>query len=143
MNSKTNFDPELPTKLRRCYRSVRSIGHLMIVVAVSGLLLSVLPAGSRRHRAARVPRNVALIPRPGESLQAKALPEQTRDPFVIMAPAEIDPKMVKLAPAGIDEEMVVNPYSRGGQSPRRQSPPGNRPAPLPGRGPAPGSSLPR
>ncbi len=43
MKPKVQFDPEFARKARRWYWPIRSIGQLMIVVALSGLMLWIVP----------------------------------------------------------------------------------------------------
>ena len=130
MKPKSESDPELPSNLRRWYWRIRSIGQLMIVIALSGLVLSIVPP--RTRGAVRGSLNIktvrgqpAVIPGPIGRLQAGARP--SRDRFVIVAPAEIDPEMVVRADPDLDAEMVFNP-----ETGRRGSPGA---APAPGGGP--------
>ena len=108
MKRKPGFDDELRVKGQRWSWPVRSIGRLMIMVAVLGAALSVM-VGMRKQK-----KNVRYFPaRVQQRIQAPqvnaraALP---RDPFVVVAAAEIDAAMVVPAPAG-DEAMVFNPYT--------------------------------
>ena len=59
-----------------------------------------------------------------------ALVAQRRDPFVVVAAAEIDAKMVVPAPAG-DEAMVFNPNTRERQSALAVPAPGSPLIPVP------------
>ena len=63
--------------------------------------------------------------------QVKAPAAQPRDPFVVVAAAEIDAKMVVPAPAGIDEAMVFNPVHRQQRVVTGCSGPGESLIPLP------------
>jgi hypothetical protein len=120
------FDPELPSKARRWSWPIRSIGHLMIVIALSGLVLSVVPLKSRRpappaFRRTRVPGNRTVVQGSVPGLPQPQRPELDR--FVIIAPAEIDPEMVVRADPDLDAEMVFNPDSgRRGQAPGDRAP---------------------
>jgi hypothetical protein len=109
MKLKPGFDNELQPKAQRRSWPVRSIGRLMVVVAVCGSAWSVM-AGTGKHKP-----NVRFFParvqRPVQAPQIRALGAQPRDPFVVVAGAEIDAKMVVPAPAGLDEAMVFNPYA--------------------------------
>lgn len=120
MKLKSGFDDEFQPKGQQWPWPVRSIGRLMIVVAACGAVLSVM-AGTGKHK-----RNARYFParvqRPVQGPQVKALVAQPRDPFVVVAAAEIDAKMVLPAPAGIDEAMVFNPYT--GERPSGLSAPG-------------------
>jgi hypothetical protein len=120
MKPKPLFDDELPPRPGRSWWLSRSIGTLMIVVAVSALVLAFVAERSRRLAAAKQPpsrpRPILTAARLRRQIpQTKRLLSQPRDPFLIMADASIDPKMVVAAPMGIDDAMVVN---RGGQSPQ-------------------------
>jgi hypothetical protein len=141
MKPRPGFDDELPLKLRPTHWPARSIGQLMIAVAASGLVLAVL-AGMGKHKS-----NVRYLrlraQRPVQGPQVKALGAQPRDPFMVMAAAEIDPTMVVPAPVGIDEGMVFNPEV-GGRQPGLAAPPGYLPVPPAGQQPhpVPGGSSP-
>ncbi len=74
---------------------------------------------------------------------------RSRDPFVVVAAAEIDAEMVVAAPAGIDEAMVFNPDRRDRQAagaPVLLTPlipvPGGRPGQVPGNAIPPRSPMP-
>jgi hypothetical protein len=137
MKLKPGFDDEFQPKRHRWSLPVRSIGLVMVEVAVCVAVLSVM-AGLGKHK-----RNVrhfsARAPRPVQIPQVNALVAQPRDSFVVIAAAEIDAKMVVAAPAGIDEAMVFNPYRREKQSevadPALESPltpvPGDQPGQVP------------
>jgi hypothetical protein len=129
----------------------------MIVVAASALVLAFLAERSRQKQAVAAwsrwgPRPKSTVPgAPGLNLQAKAIENRRRNPFVIVAEASIDPKMVVRAPEGIDEAMVFNPNRRRGQSgptaPRARNPPvapeGQNPNSAPGPWFGPGGPPPR
>ncbi len=133
MKLKPGFDDELQLKGQRWAWPVRSIGRLMIVVAVCGAALSVM-AGMGQHI-----RNVRYFParaqRPIQAPQTNVLVAQPRDPFVVVAAAEIDAKMVVAAPAGIDEAMVFNPYTGERQSAQAAPALGSPLMPFPGTQP--------
>jgi hypothetical protein len=130
MKPKVDLDPMLQADVRRRRRPVRSIGALMVVVALSGLALGIVrtPRGRIGVRAPVAPR--------------VALKVQPRDRFVIVAPAEIDPGMVVRAREDIDPGMVFNPDTR------RRGSAANGPAPVivtpaPAPVPAPDHAWPR
>ena len=125
MKLRPGFDDDLQAKKQRWSLPVRSIGHLMVVVAASGLTFAMAAGKVARRRQVRP--NPVRISRPIS--QVRAVVPQPRDPFVVTAPAEIDAKMVVVAPAGIDEAMVFNPYAG-----ERQMPGVGPMMPLPGDG---------
>ncbi len=137
MKLRTSFDDEFQPKRTPWSWSIRSVGHLMIVVTVCGLTLGVM-AGM-----GKLSRNGQYLParfqRPVQGPLVKAFVAPPRDHFVVIAPAEIDARMVWTAPAGIDEAMVFNPYTGKRQSqpyapiPRSSliPSPGNRPGHVP------------
>jgi len=94
----------------------------MVVVAASALVLAFLAERSRQQQAVAAwsqwgSRPNSTVPGAlGLDLQAKAMENTRRDPFVIVADASIDPKMAVRAPEGIDEAMVFNSDGRRGQS---------------------------
>ena len=99
----------------------------MIVIALSGLVLSVVPLRSRRpappaFRLTRVPGNLTFVQGPVPGLQEeKGYPSH---PFVIVAPAEIDPGMVVQADPALDAAMVFNPDAGVLQAGGAVEPPG-------------------
>src|SRR5262245_40329764 len=132
MKPKLDFDPEFRANSRRWYWPIRSIGQLMIVIALGGVVLSVVPVGSRQQaRPSRPLRrfvpNATLLQGPVLSPQGQAGERQPPDRFVVIAPAEIDPGMVVWARPDLDAGMVFDPYAR-----RRSLPT----IPMPGSGPA-------
>ena len=133
MKLKPGFDDEFQPKRQRRAWPVRSIGRLLVVVAVCGAALSVM-AGMGKHK-----RNVRSFParvqRPGQAPQTNALVAPPGDPFMVVAAPEIDAAMVVAAPAGIDEAMVFNPYTRERQSAQGAPAPGSRLIPIPGTQP--------
>ena len=88
--------------------------------------------GSTRGTYVYVP---ARVQRPVQAPQINALAAQPRDPFVVVAAAEIDAEMVVPAPAGIDEAMVFNPYTGERQSAQAAPAPGSPLMPFPGTQP--------
>jgi hypothetical protein len=128
MKRKPGFDDEFQPKGQPWAVPVRSIGRLMIAVAVCSAALSVM-AGPAKHK-----KNVRSFParvqRRVQAPQINALVAQPRDPFVVVPSAEIDAKMVVAAPAGIDDAMVFNPYAREQQSVQGAPAPGNLLMPL-------------
>ncbi|MGP0069194.1 MAG: hypothetical protein ACLQGP_37040 [Isosphaeraceae bacterium] len=122
MKSKVPFDPDFGKNARRWYWPIRSIGQLMIVVALSGLMFW---GGSLRSRPPlrNTPRRIL---RPMTPVRVPAIPSpapvvQPRDPFVVVASPEIDPAMVIRADPDLDAAMVVHPDARS-WSPRVASP---------------------
>ena len=108
MRLKPESEPEFEfqRKLRRWYWPIRSIGQLMVVVALSGLAMAVLPDRSRPMSLApgiRPPavRAVQVIP----PVQTPRVPDR----FVREAPGGIDDAMIVTARPGIDDAMIVNP----------------------------------
>jgi hypothetical protein len=93
-------------KHRRWYRPIRSIGQLMVMVALSGLALAVLP---ERHR----PMPMALGIRPPAVRAVQVVPPvrvpRPLDPSVHEARPGIDDAMIVTARQGIDDAMIVNP----------------------------------
>jgi hypothetical protein len=123
MKLRPGFDDEFQPKRQRWTVPVRSIGRLMIVVAVCSTALSFM-AGTAKHK-----KNIRYFPakvqRRHQAPQTNALVAQPRDPFVVVPAAEIDAKMVVAAPAGIDDAMVFNPYTREQQSVQSAPAPGS------------------
>jgi hypothetical protein len=106
------FVPKCSAAPRRWSWRIRSIGQLMIVIAVIGLVLAALPRKSRPP----APLALRLTPVPGKLAfsqvpvpDVSAQPRTPRDPFVRIAPAEIDPGMVVRADPDLDAAMVFNP----------------------------------
>jgi len=106
MRCKSDPEFEFPSKLCRWYWPIRSIGQLMIVVALSGLAMAVLPDR---------PRPMSLAPgiRPTAVRAVQVLPPvqapRVPDRFVREAPGGIDDAMIVTARPGIDDAMIVNP----------------------------------
>lgn len=114
MKPKADFEPEFWTHASRPRRPAFWAAAALVALGLSGLVLRAGPIPARAP--AVVPVLVARIPagriigRP--SVVNPAVPSaQPTDPFVIVAPAEIDPKMVVRARPDIDPEMVVHPES--------------------------------
>ena len=139
MKTKTDSAPMFRADMRRWHWRIRSIVLSMIVLALSGLALQAGPIPRRRP----APQPMKLIPIPGGRFAVQggvANPQlgipRPSDRFVIIAPAELDPRMVVRARADLDAEMVFNP-----ETGRRGLAPANRPpiivAPVPGQAPAP------
>ena len=128
MKRKPGFDDELRVKGQRRSWPIRSIGRLMILVAILGATLSVMAGmGKQKKNARYFPSRVQQrVPAP----RINALVAQPRDPFVVVAAATIDAAMVVQAPAG-DEAMVFNPYTRERQSALAVPAPGSPLIPVP------------
>ena len=135
MKLRPDFDDEFQPKGQRWAWPVRSIGLLIIVVMVCGAMLSVR-AGTGKHGHRRIVSSIfphgRQRPVPVTANWAKHFELQPRDPFVVVAAAEIDAKMVAAAPVGIDEAMVFNPYTGQRQSAQGAPAPGSPLMPLPG-----------
>jgi hypothetical protein len=114
MNPKLDFDPMFRTGRRPWFRPLRWIGAVLIVAALGGLTLRAGPIPKRR------PTSPVLQGAP--NAQSRVLPP--RDPFVIVAPAELDAAMVIRPRDDLDARMVINPTTR-----RRGSAPAPSPAP--------------
>jgi hypothetical protein len=115
MKPKFDLDLEVPASIRRWHWPIRSIGQLMIVVALSGMVFAVLPLKSRRPG----PPALKMVPAPGTSTVIQGpigtvhgLRRDPSDRFVFIAPEEIDPGMVIQARPDLDEGMVFTPYGR-------------------------------
>lgn len=148
MKPDPDFDPKCRVKTwRRGYWPIRSIGSLMIVIALSGLMLRALPIPPRRPRPPAwkvAPRLAVPIVVQGPVRTPRARVAQPPDRFVIVAPAEIDPEMVVRAREDIDPEMVFNPETgRRGATPISPAPAVNPYFPGPIPIPAPGEPRPR
>jgi hypothetical protein len=108
MRTKRESELEFQPKLRRWYWSIRSIGQLMVVVALSGLAMAVLPD---RHR----PMPLAPGTRPGAVRAVQVVPRvqvpraRAVDPFLHEARPGIDDAMIVTARPGIDDAMIVGP----------------------------------
>ena len=133
MKLKPGFDDDFGPKAQPWVWPVRSIGRLLIVVAVCGAALSVMAGTGKQKRNVR--HFPARLQRPVPAPQTKALVARARDPFVVVAASEIDAKMVVAAPAGIDEAMVFNPHTGQRQSAQVAPGPGSSLMPLPGTQP--------
>jgi hypothetical protein len=115
MTPEARFDPEFSTHSKGRYWSGRTTALLLALLAVIGLTLAVKANEPRRQAGRRppvvrlspprwLPRDILLYP------QLAPAPE-AREPFVVVAQADIDRRMVVPAPRGIDEQMVVHPRS--------------------------------
>jgi hypothetical protein len=129
MKLKPGFDDEFQPKGQRWSRPRRSIGWLMIALAVCSGALSVTAGMGKYKRSPRTSflRAQRAVPIP----QVSAPVAQASDPFVVVAAAEIDAGMIVVAPAEIDEAMVSNPESRDRQ-PTGAPVPGTPLIPVPG-----------
>jgi hypothetical protein len=101
----TPFKP----KARRLSWYPRSIGRLMALVALSGLILAAYSERSRtpaplRGRLVRTAPRGFRVPPP-----APVQPMPLRDPAVLVAPPGIDDAMIVTARTGIDNAMIVTP----------------------------------
>jgi hypothetical protein len=110
MKSKIQFDPELGKNARRWYWPIRSIGQLMIVVALSGLTLWAVPRRSGDSVSGplnlrRIPAGMPTIRGPLRSPRAEV--GQPNDRFVIVARPDLDAGMVIQARPDIDAGMVI------------------------------------
>jgi len=124
-----DFDDAFLCKARKRPWPVRLIVLLLTLAVTCGVACSLLAdvrkqKQSARPVAPRVPPLVTIRPLYGDLAQPG-------DPFVIMAPAEIDPRMVVPAPAG-DEAMVFNPENGGQRIASGAARPGTHVNPVPG-----------
>ncbi len=136
MRPKTVIDPDFRSNARRWFWPIRSIGQLMIVVALSGLVLSVYPMKAQRQ--SRVPLKIVRfrgnvrgtsIGAPTPAVNPRVAVRPPADRFTVVASPDIDPAMVITASPDIDPGMVIR---RGDDEP--QLIPGQFPGPLPGQG---------
>jgi hypothetical protein len=106
MRPKREPELEFQPKLRRWYWPIRSIGQLMVVVALSGLAMAVLPD---RHRPMRLAPGI----RPAAVRSVQVIPRvqvpRSADPFIREARRGIDDAMIATARRGIDDGMIVSP----------------------------------
>jgi hypothetical protein len=139
---KPGFDDEFQPKASNRSWLVRLIGWMMIMLATCGVAISVAAGTGKAKRRSKV--GLPVLRRPIQSPQVKSGLVQPRDPFVVVAGAEIDAKMVVAAPVGIDEAMVFNPETRGWQPAAGAAAPDRFLIPLPGNQPdrMPGSLVP-
>ncbi len=108
MKNQSGFDPQSEEKARKRSRPIRSIGLLMLLVALCALLLSAALETQRKPPpviAAPFP----VVAVPAVLVYAPSRPVLAPDPFVRVADASIDPKFVVPAPPDLDQAMVVNP----------------------------------
>ena len=129
MNLKHGFDDEFRPKVHKSGSPVRSIGLLLIGLATCGTAVTVMGGVGKRNEQRRFP--VPQTQRPVKIRQIKGPLVQPRDAFMVVAPADIDPKMVVAAPPGIDEAMVFNPESRDQTVAPSGTAPGRLLVPLP------------
>jgi hypothetical protein len=86
----------------------RTIGQLMVVVALSGLAFTALaPRYAPPRPARRTLRAVRAVPIQAWVTPGPAAPTSIDERFVHPAAEGIDPKFVVQAPSGIDDGMVV------------------------------------
>ena len=148
MTLKPGFDDEFQPKAPKRFWLVRLIGWMMIISATCGVAISVAAGPNKVKRRSQVA--LPAVRRPIRIPQVKSGPVQPRDPFVVVAGAEIDAKMVVAAPVGIDDAMVISPETRGWQPAAGAAaldrflipPPGNQPDRMPGSLAPPGSTAP-
>jgi len=112
MRPKPDVDPELLSRPkpwpRPWYQSIRSLGRLMTLVALSGLAVAAYSERPRPNPSRLGMRNLMLRQRIPGSLQQLPLPSSV-DSSIIVAPPGIDEAMIVTARAGIDEAMIVSP----------------------------------
>jgi hypothetical protein len=112
MKPKIDCDPLFESNGRRRYGPIRSIGLLLIAVALSGVALRAgpIPAprpGPRPVVIAPMSRGALVLQGPVQNSPIRVV--QRPDRFLIRAREDIDPKMVVRARPDIDPEMVFNP----------------------------------
>jgi hypothetical protein len=125
MKRQPGFDFEFVAKGSRPWWSIRSIGLLMILVAVIGLVLAV-GMGIREQKPVAVRPAFPVMAIPAVLVQP-ATPPVPPDRFVRLADTSIDPQMVIPAPADLDDEMVINPEGRRARRPAILLPPASAP----------------
>jgi hypothetical protein len=141
MKTKKDFDPMFHAERRRGSRRIGRIGALTIVAAMSGMGLRAGPIPPRRVgpssvRIAPMPTGSRAFQGPARSPEGGVMP--SRDPFMIVAPADLDPRMVVRAREDLDVEMVVNPETwRRGSMVTEPAPAVVRYSPRPVPAPAP------
>ncbi len=110
MTPKPDVDPEFLSrpKSRPSHRSVRLLGRLMTLVALSGLALAAYSGQSRPNWSRFGVRNRMLGQGTPGFLPQLQMPSYV-DPSVIVARPGIDEAMIVTARAGIDEAMIVQP----------------------------------
>ena len=127
MEPDLSFDFDSPLRKansRRWSWPIRSIGSLMVLIALSCLSMTVMARGPRRQTSAAIPvprkapSGPILTPKAAPGLPAKVMPapQKRTGRFVIEADADIDPKMVIKADSTIDPEMVFNPEASSRRS---------------------------
>ncbi len=110
MKPKPDLDPEFPSRptAKPWLGKMRSLGHLMLLVAFSGLVLAAYTKQKQPTLLKAGPR--VLVPRPTAPGLLQRMPVPSRvDRPVIVAPSGIDEAMIVTAREGIDESMIVNP----------------------------------
>jgi hypothetical protein len=139
MKPKLDFDPMFRTNRRPWYRPLRWIGAVLIVATLGALTLRAGPIPKRRP-VSPVLQGAAI---PGRSFVAQGAVPNTQvrvvtphDPFVIVAPAELDAAMVIRPRDDLDARMVINPSTRRRGSAPGSMPEGYRPVPSSPRTPA-------
>jgi hypothetical protein len=116
MNHQSRSDPQFDDRGRKPWRPIRSIGLLMLLVALSALLLSAALETQRK------PPPVIAAPFPAVAVPAVLVyptsrPVPAPDPFARVADASIDPQFVVPAPPDLDDAMVVNPEAPASHTP--------------------------
>ena len=108
MNPRPHLDPEFscPGKPPGWHSFPRSLGRLMILIALFGLVLSVYSTQTRPTTVPIIRTPVALQRR---RVAPRGQPIPPRHPAVIVARPGIDDAMIHTARQGIDEGMIVNP----------------------------------
>ncbi|MGC8638812.1 MAG: hypothetical protein ACP5XB_02905 [Isosphaeraceae bacterium] len=108
MRSQPHLDPEFTScpKSGSWLAQPRSLGRLMILIAVLGLALGVYAEGRRPNPVFPGGRVVAFQP---PRLAPRRPLVRPRDPSVIVARPGIDEAMIHTARPGIDNAMIGNP----------------------------------
>ena len=112
MGCRKGFRPMLQSDRRCGFGPMIPIGALTIVAALGGMALRAGPIPTRREatwsvRSAPMSAGATAFQGAARNLPGAVTP--SRDRFVIVAPAYLDPKMVVRAREDLDVEMVVNP----------------------------------
>ncbi len=110
MRPKVELDPEFLSrpKPKSRYLAVRSLGRLMTLIALSGLVLAAYAGRPRLRSAGPSAKRFMPVPKtPGMSQPLPVPPSSDRS--IIVAPPGVDEAMIITADAGVDEAMIVTP----------------------------------
>jgi hypothetical protein len=118
MKPKPDLDPDFAADPRRPSAPVRVMSVLVLAAIVAGMTLFALkpapaPPAFAQGAIPVFTGDTVVVAHPAEAEPVMVFAPQSGDRFVLMADANIDPKMVFPAPEGIDDAMVHRPF--GGQ----------------------------